>query len=60
MAKWVSPEERAEGLRQALLMHVEPVEHDGAGHYWMVSAKGFARIAAAVREAENEALERAA
>ena len=55
-----SPEERAESLRQALLMHVEPVEHEGAGHYWMLSAKGFARIAAAIRDAENDALEKAA
>ena len=60
MGKWMSPEERAESLRQALLMHVEPVENKGAGHYWMLSANGFARIAAAIREAENEALERAA
>jgi hypothetical protein len=55
-----SPEERAESLRQALQMHVEPVEHQGAGHYWMLSAKGFARIAAAIRDAENDALEKAA
>ncbi len=60
MAKWVSPEERAERLRQALQMHVEPVESEGAGHYWMLSAKGFARIAVAIREAEDDALERAA
>lgn len=60
MAKWVSSEERAESLRQAIQMHVEPVEHEGAGHYWMLSTKGFARIAEAIREAENDALERAA
>ena len=60
MAKLVSPEERAESLRKTIQMYVEPVEHEGAGHYWMLSAKGFARIAAAIREAENDALERAA
>ncbi len=60
MAKWVSPEERAESLRQAIQIHVEPIENEGAGHYWMLSAKGFARIAEAIREAENDALERAA
>ena len=60
MAKWVSSEERAESLRQAIQMHVEPVEHEGAGHYWMLSARGFAKIAAAIRDAENDALERAA
>ncbi len=60
MAKWASPEERAENLRQAIQMHVEPVENEGAGHYWMLSANGFARIAAAIREAEDDALERAA
>jgi hypothetical protein len=60
MAKSMSPEERAEGLRQAIQMHIEPVETEGAGHYWMLSDKGFARIAAAIREAENDVLERAA
>ena len=60
MSKLVSPEERAENLRQAIQLHVEPMEHEGAGHYWMLSTKGFARIAEAIRQAENDALERAA
>jgi hypothetical protein len=60
MSKLVSPEERAENLRQAIQLQVEPMEHEGAGHYWMLSTKGFARIAEAIRQAENDALERAA
>ncbi len=56
----MTPEERAESLRQAVQMHIEPVESERAGHYWMLTAKGFAKIAAAIQEAENDALERAA
>lgn len=56
----MTPEERAESLRQAIQMHIEPVESEAAGHYWMLTARGFAKIATAIREAENDALERAA
>ncbi len=56
----MTPEERAETLRQAIQMNIEPVETEGAGHYWMLSASGFARIASAIRDAENDAFERAA
>jgi len=60
MEKPISPEDRAESLRQALQMHIEPFETEGAGHYWMLADKGFAKIAEAIREAENDAFERAA
>jgi hypothetical protein len=60
MAKLMSPEERAESLRQEIQMHIEPVESEAAGHYWMLTARGFARIAAAISKAESDALERAA
>jgi hypothetical protein len=56
----MTPEERAESLRQAIQMHIDLVESEGAGHSWTLTEKGFARIAAVIREAENDALERAA
>jgi hypothetical protein len=56
----MSPEERAESLQQALQMHIVPVENDKTGQYWTLTAKGLERLAAAIREAEADALERAA
>jgi hypothetical protein len=35
-------------------------ESDGAGPSWKLTDKGFARIATVIRDAENDAMERAA
>jgi hypothetical protein len=56
----MSPEERAKCLQQALQVHIIPVEGDETGQYWTLTAKGIAKVATAIREAEAEALERAA
>jgi hypothetical protein len=56
----MSPEERAERLQQLLQPHIVPIEGDRTGQYWTLTAKGRERIAAVIREAEADALERAA
>jgi len=56
----MTPQERAETLRETIHLYVDLVESGRAGPSWRLSEKGFARIAAVVREAENDALERAA
>lgn len=56
----MTPEERAESLQGALQMYIAFAESEGTGHSWMLTDKGIARIAAAIRDAENDALERAA
>ena len=57
---FMTPQERAESLRETIHMDIDLVEGDGAGHSWRLTDKGFARIAAIIRDAENDALERAA
>lgn len=57
---FMTPQERAESLRETIHMCIGLIEGDGAGHSWQLTDKGFARIAAVIREAENDALERAA
>ncbi|WP_404289355.1 hypothetical protein ACD578_24640 [Microvirga sp. RSM25] len=57
---FMKPQERAESLREVIHMYIDLVEGDGAGPSWQLTDKGFARIAAVIREAENDALERAA
>jgi hypothetical protein len=57
---FMTPEERAESLREAISMDIDLIEGDGAGPSWSLTDKGFARIASVIREAENDALERAA
>ncbi len=57
---FMTPQERAESLRETIHMDIDLVEGDGAGHSWRLTDKGFARIAAVIRDAENDALERAA
>ena len=56
----MTPEERAETLREAIQMDIDLVEGHGAGASWGLTDKGFARIASVIRDAENEAFERAA
>jgi len=56
----MTPQERAESLREAIHMYIDVAEGEGAGPSWQLTDKGFARIAAVIREAENDALERAA
>jgi hypothetical protein len=56
----MTPKERAESLREAIDMYIDLVEGDGTGPSWQLTHKGFAKIAAVIREAENDALERAA
>ena len=56
----MTPQERAESLRVAIQMHIKLVESEGAGHYWMLSDDGLVRIAVAIQQAEDDALERAA
>ena len=55
-----TPQERAESLRGTLHMYIDLVEGDRAGQSWQLTGKAFARIADVIREAENDALERAA
>jgi hypothetical protein len=57
---FTTPQERAESLRETIHMYIDLVESEGAGPSWQLTDKGFARIAAVIREAENNALERAA
>lgn len=57
---FMTPQERAESLRQAIHMYIDLAESDGAGPSWRLTDKGFAKIASVIREAENDALERAA
>lgn len=45
----MSPEERAERLQQMLQPHIVPLEGDGTGQYWALTAKGRERIAAVIR-----------
>jgi hypothetical protein len=56
---FMAPQERAESLREAIHMDIDLLEGDGVGHSWQLTDKGFARIAAVIRDAENDALERA-
>ncbi|WP_150117867.1 hypothetical protein [Microvirga vignae] len=57
---FMTPQERAEGLREAIHMYIDLAEGDGAGPSWRLTDKGFAKIASVIREAENDAFERAA
>jgi hypothetical protein len=57
---FMTPEERAESLREALEMSIALVESEETGHSWILATKGFAKIASVIRDAENDALERAA
>jgi hypothetical protein len=57
---FMTPQDRAESLRETIHMDIDLVEGEGAGHSWRLTDKGFARIASAIREAENDAFERAA
>jgi hypothetical protein len=57
---FMKPQERAESLREVIHMYIDLVEGDGAGPSWQLTDKGFARIASVIRDAENDALERAA
>jgi hypothetical protein len=54
----MTPQERAESLRETIHLYINLVE--GKGTSWQLRDKGFARIAAVIRDAENDALERAA
>ncbi|MBQ0819335.1 hypothetical protein HPT29_016370 [Microvirga terrae] len=56
----ITPQERAESLRGTLEMYIDLVEGDRVGPSWQLTDKAFTRIAAVIREAENDALERAA
>lgn len=56
----ITPRERAESLRETLHMYIDLVDGDRVGPSWKLTEKAFARIAAVIREAENDALERAA
>lgn len=56
----MSAEERAESLRELLQMHIDLIENEKTGHSWRLTDKGIARIAAVIREAENDAWELAA
>ena len=56
----MTPQERAESLREVIQMYIDVAEGDGDGHSWRLMDKGFAKIASASRDAENDALERAA
>jgi hypothetical protein len=56
----MTPYQRADNLRRALQAHIVPVEDDGTGQYWTLTAKGLERVAAVIREAEADAFERAA
>jgi hypothetical protein len=56
----MTPEERAESLREVLQRYITLVVSEGSGHSWRLTDKGLARIAAVIRDAENDALERAA
>jgi hypothetical protein len=47
-------------MHMDMYMYIDLVEGDGAGPSWQLTDKDFARIAAVIREAENDALERAA
>ena len=57
---FMTPQERAESLREVIHMYIGLVEGDGSGPSWQLTDKGFTRIAAVIRDAENDALERAA
>ena len=57
---FMTPQERAESLREAIHMYVDLAEGDRIGPSWKLTDQGFARIASVIREAENDALERAA
>jgi hypothetical protein len=56
----MTPQERAESLREAIPMYIDLAEGDATGPSWRLADKGFAKIASVIREAENDALERAA
>ncbi len=57
---FMTPQDRAESLREAIGMYIDLVEGDGAGVSWVLTDKGLAKIASVIRDAENDALERAA
>jgi hypothetical protein len=56
----MTPEERAASLREAIHLYIDLAEGNSAGPSWKLTEKGFARIASVIRDAENDALERAA
>ena len=57
---FITPEERAEGLREGIDRYVDVAEGGEAGLSWSLTDRGFAKIASAIRQAENDAFERAA
>jgi hypothetical protein len=57
---YMTPQERAESLRDAIHLYIDLIEGHEAGPTWRLTDRGFARIASVIREAENDALERAA
>jgi hypothetical protein len=56
----MTPFERAESLRLAIEMHIEPMPNETTGHHWTLSPEGLAKLAAAIMAAENDAIERSA
>lgn len=56
----MTPQERAESLRETIHMYITLAEDNGTGPSWRLTDKGFAKIASVIREAENDAFERAA
>jgi hypothetical protein len=56
----MTPQERAESLREAIHMYIDLAEGNATGPSWRLTDKGFARIASVIREAENDAFEKAA
>ena len=57
---FMTPQERAESLRDAIHMYIDLAEGEEAGSSWRLTDRGFARIASVIREAGNDALQRAA
>jgi hypothetical protein len=58
--EYMTPQERADSLRDAIHLYIDLAEGHEAGATWRLTDRGFARIAFVIREAENDALERAA
>lgn len=57
---YITPQERAESLRDTINMYIDLAEGHETGPSWGLTDKGFAKIASVILEAENDALERAA
>jgi hypothetical protein len=57
---YMTPQERAESLRDVIQLYIDLAEGHEAGPTWRLTNRGLARIASVIREAENDALERAA